>query len=286
MKNPVLNRRLDRFTRRVKDKFGDWVIVTGDYQNYETALSVECKKHGEFFVSPVNLMAREIPCLECRREIVFPPKECEKCGSTHDTFTRKNKMTLCRTHHEQWLKDGSFRDRNILDCNKIKIIEDYAEMLLYNGRGETVGKVKIDIEDIERVQQHKWHINDNDQKYVTSESFEERTVRLHRFLMDCPKDKIVDHIDRDIFNCRKSNLRICSRTENNWNAGVRRDSGTGIRGVYFDKTSGKYKAHIQVNKKRINLGTFSGIDEAIKIRRKAEKTHYGDYAPDWGEGND
>ena len=50
-------------------------------------------------------------------------------------------------------------------------------------------------------------------KYVSFVSNHE-VFRLHRFVMNNPKNTDVDHINGDTFDNRRVNLRNCSRSEN------------------------------------------------------------------------
>lgn len=47
------------------------------------------------------------------------------------------------------------------------------------------------------------------------------------------------------------------------------------RGIRYDKATGKYIARISVYKKRLHLGCFNTVEEAIAARREAELKHYG-----------
>lgn len=47
-------------------------------------------------------------------------------------------------------------------------------------------------------------------------------------------------------------------------------SSTGVRGVYFNKRKNRYQAFINVDKKTKYLGSYASLEEATKIRRKAE----------------
>ena len=40
---------------------------------------------------------------------------------------------------------------------------------------------------------------------------------LHRLIVNCPKGKVVDHINGNTLDNRKENLRICSKLENQYN---------------------------------------------------------------------
>lgn len=49
---------------------------------------------------------------------------------------------------------------------------------------------------------------------------------------------------------------------------------TGIRGVYKTGGPGRYQARITVNKKEIYLGSSTSLDDAIAMRKNAEKEYY------------
>ncbi|PBB41756.1 hypothetical protein CK222_21610 [Mesorhizobium sp. WSM3866] len=91
----------------------------------------------------------------------------------------------------------------------------------------------------------------------------------------------IDHINGDGKDNRIENLRLVSHLENCRNLGRRlpknpeRDSG--VNGVYWHKQSRKWMARIKINGKWIYLGTYSHLDEAVRIRKDAEKA-YGFHA--------
>jgi hypothetical protein len=50
-------------------------------------------------------------------------------------------------------------------------------------------------------------------------------------------------------------------------------STTGVRGVYFQKSKGRYVAMINVDKKQVYLGSSKNFDKAVKMRRDAEREY-------------
>lgn len=50
-------------------------------------------------------------------------------------------------------------------------------------------------------------------------------------------------------------------------------STTGVRGVYFSKRKKNYQAFINVDKKQVYLGSSRNLDEAVKMRREAEREY-------------
>ena len=82
----------------------------------------------------------------------------------------------------------------------------------------------------------------------------------------------IDHIDGDRSNNLIENLRSATKIDNSKNTKLSSRNRYGKPGVY-ETPSGKWIARINQNKKRINLGTYETLDEAIHAREKAEKLY-------------
>ena len=76
-------------------------------------------------------------------------------------------------------------------------------------------------------------------------------------------------------NYEPSNCRWVTTTIQNINQRIRKDNKSGQKGVHFDNKSNKWKASIKVKKQHIHLGYFENLDDAIKIRKNAEKKYFG-----------
>lgn len=96
-------------------------------------------------------------------------------------------------------------------------------------------------------------------------------VYLHRWIMDCPNDRQVDHINgEDTLNCRRENLRIVKQAENAQNRSKPNQNNTsGIQGVSRYKRNGKWRADIYINGKQIHLGCFTDIKKAEDVIKAA-----------------
>ena len=90
--------------------------------------------------------------------------------------------------------------------------------------------------------------------------------------------RYIDHINGDTFDNRIANLRDATYAQNNQNAKIRKDSTSGVKGVFLHKASGKWAASCQVNKKRQHLGLFATIEEAEKAVKSFRNQHHGEFA--------
>lgn len=91
---------------------------------------------------------------------------------------------------------------------------------------------------------------------------------------------IIDHIDGDTHNNRIYNLRLVEPHQNQKNrTRIDQRNKSGCTGVSWCKTYKKWQAHISINGKLKNLGVFKEKQQAINIRLKAEKEHYGEFSP-------
>jgi len=82
----------------------------------------------------------------------------------------------------------------------------------------------------------------------------------------------VDHINRDGCDNRIENLREVTAREQSANTGIGKANTSGVKGVSFLKDRGKWRASININGRKTNLGTFFDISDAISARKLAEVT--------------
>lgn len=132
-------------------------------------------------------------------------------------------------------------------------------------------EVIIDDEDFKKVKNLHFYLHKAGQFLYVRFGIKNKQY-LHRFITNAPKDKVVDHINRNTLDNRKINLRVCTIQENLRNQ-KRPNSKTGYTGVAI-AYKGKYSAQIKINYKKIHLGIFNTIEEALKARRLAEKQYY------------
>lgn len=129
----------------------------------------------------------------------------------------------------------------------------------------------FDLDDFDKVKQYQWHC---DKKGYICTCVNHKALFLHRLIMNNNDSNVViDHINRDKHNNCKSNLRICSFSDNTLNSKIRIDNTSGYKGVSFNKRYNKWESYITINYKRIHLGKFNTIEEAIQARKNYEIEH-------------
>lgn len=154
--------------------------------------------------------------------------------------------------------------------NKYITFDKYSELHIYY-KNEFKGIVIIDTEDIEKIKNYIWSINNNN--YVVNYK-NKKVLLLHRLVMNVhniefnAKTNTIDHINNNTLDNRKCNLRICSASNNIHN---RKDlKNKPHNGVYYSKSNKKWTATIKIAGKRYYLGTYINIENAIKARKDAE----------------
>ena len=128
----------------------------------------------------------------------------------------------------------------------------------------------VDDEDFEILNKKKWYFNPAGSKGYAAHDDKNGRVLMHRVIIGAKKDELVDHINRNSLDNRKSNLRIADKSLNGHNSKLRSDSTSGVKGVGWHKQVKMWRAYIQVRGKAISLGVYHNISDAIKARKAAE----------------
>ncbi|MBB4699323.1 HNH endonuclease [Sphaerisporangium siamense] len=86
---------------------------------------------------------------------------------------------------------------------------------------------------------------------------------VHRWVLGAQRGdgRIVDHINGDPYDCRRSNLRFVTAAENSANR--RTTAASGFRGVC--KRHGRWAAQGKVRGRAVHLGTYDTVQEAAWV---------------------
>jgi len=104
---------------------------------------------------------------------------------------------------------------------------------------------------------------------------------LHRFVMGCPNFVTVDHINRNVLDCRIKNLRYATKRQQIFNRGKNR-KGLGYSSVYkgvsWSKKRMKWQSTIYYDGKQYNLGYSDNEEDAAKKYNKKASELMGEFA--------
>lgn len=150
------------------------------------------------------------------------------------------------------------------------------------------GSITIVDEDIfEQVNKYKWRLFGNyvGRKYYShSENGKSKykLMYLHRLIMDTPKGMETDHINRNPLDNRRTNLRICTTSQNHANRPSKKGSVSKYKGVRHIPPSSRAKkewiAELRINNKTVYLGNYkTEIEAALAYDDKAIEI-FGEYA--------
>lgn len=204
--------------------------------------------------------------------------QCD-CGNTkvvRDSHLKSGSVKSCGClQRENGSKSGEAkRGRNVWKIdeeNKLAIGTDKSGMTF-----------KVDIEEYERVRTRYWAVDKSRGGYVYSNRHKsecdktEKRILLHRYIAQAPEGMVVDHINHDPSDNRKSNLRIATRAENGHNK-----IACGVS--FWSKCSKKPWCAAITNNGETRRKWFATAEEAIKQRLSWEEELFGEFAYDPAE---
>jgi len=142
----------------------------------------------------------------------------------------------------------------------------------------------VDAGDYEFLSQYKWTavlIGRKGYKYWSAQTkIGGRSVFMHRLIMAAPNDLQVDHKNQNTLDNQRSNLRLCTNSQNQANRPLSKRNTSGYRGVVLDRSVVKniWRAQIRINRKRLHLGNFAASEDAARAYDEAARFHFGEFA--------
>lgn len=100
---------------------------------------------------------------------------------------------------------------------------------------------------------------------------------LHHYLFENIKGLEIDHINLDVLDNRRENIRYCTHQQNQMNQPLQRNNKSGVSGVSFYPARNKYRARIKVKQQEIHLGYYNTLEEATMARNVGMQCMFGAY---------
>lgn len=141
----------------------------------------------------------------------------------------------------------------------------------------------VDADMYDELNKYNWHSHAGYAARTKKRKGVVTIILMHREILGL-KDpsQIVDHINRDKADNRRSNLRIVSKSENGRNRPKDSDGSNQYKCIYkfHDKHKRKkpYYVQITVNGKKHHGGYFKSPDEALDTYNDMAKRLHGDFA--------
>lgn len=114
-----------------------------------------------------------------------------------------------------------------------------------------------------------------------SANSKKKMTLMHRLITNFPKGMEVDHINGNKLDNRRSNLRVCTRSENAKNRRLSKSNKSGYHGVHYattEKRRKRWAASIRVNGKKKYIGRFFTLAEAVMAYNKSALKYHGKFA--------
>lgn len=152
------------------------------------------------------------------------------------------------------------------------------------------GKVAlIDDEDGERVMAYKWtvqaHVRRGKTIYYAHRNLArqgrkgaQKSILLHRFILNAPDDMQVDHVNSDGLDNRRANLRLATSSQNCCNRTRHPNNKTGFTGVYWHNRLKTFCVQVRYEGATYSLSGFDMAEDAARARDALAKRYHGEFA--------
>ena len=141
----------------------------------------------------------------------------------------------------------------------------------------------VDDEDFIELNKYKWWAIKQWNKFYAARKIvldggKRRLLSIHSFLMNTQKWLDTDHINGDGLDNKRSNLRVCTRGENQMNRWKQNNNTSWFKWVCWHKLANKWLAYISINWKRKHLWYFSDKLEAYEAYCEACIKYHWEFA--------
>ena len=145
--------------------------------------------------------------------------------------------------------------------NKYDLTHDYG--IGYTSKNEPF---YFDLEDYDKIKDYCWMYDGYG--YVVDRN----NLKQHRLIMNEYNPEIeIDHINHNISDNRKINLRRANRSDNQSNSKLSKNNTSQCKGVSYRKDVGKWRSVLIRNNIRYELGSYLKKEDAVKARKEAEE---------------
>lgn len=156
--------------------------------------------------------------------------------------------------------------------NDVITIGNTTLIALRNGSEKLVATAAVDSNCWQKIKHISWSLSSGGyaKGFVKGYKGLHKFVSLHQIVMGQPPTSYeIDHINRNKLDCRRSNLRFTTRTENHLNRSIYTKSLSGRTGIF--KKGDKFEIYFNYKGEKKYLGRYNSIEEAAVAREEAYK---------------
>ncbi len=190
--------------------------------------------------------------------------------------SRSRHIGYCGRHYKQMYRHGKILERTRYDPNIFTIKGDICEITLFSDEGNKCAIALVDTCNYDLVKQHKWGL---DGRGMVTTHIKGKCVALHNFILDRKGSRKiqVDHKDMDRLDNRRSEIRLCSNSQNNMNVGLRSDNVSGYKGVCWYNRDKVWCARLWAGGELKLRKYFKELPNAVKAYVEAAKKYHGEF---------
>ena len=104
--------------------------------------------------------------------------------------------------------------------------------------------------------EHKWYAAKIGERFYAQRQDKGGTIKMHSEILDVPPGMVGDHKNHNTLDNRKSNVRICTPAQNNYNRLPQAAGTSRYKGVYWHKDNCRWEAKIGHNGLAIHIGYY------------------------------
>lgn len=220
---------------------------------------------------------------------VYRDSSRERICSLEGCFSKSHNSIMCYTHRSDGNDYSEQIEKLSRPLNTYTLVNnEYYEMTVSNS--DII--YKISKEDYTFAKSRNWWCLKGNKFYLIGKETIEGVVRRITYHAELLKDRVekldkeynfekvivVDHINGDVLDNRRSNLRVRTPSENNMNKVIQSNNISGIAGVSWHKRDNIWHATISKDGKQKHLGNFYYFRNAVRARVKAEDNYFGEHA--------
>lgn len=153
--------------------------------------------------------------------------------------------------------------------NKYETSGDTTKLFITTYRKGIV-ETLIDTEDLPKLISYgqRWSLFTETEHHRYATSMREiegkrKFVALHRIILDAPKGLLVDHINGDTLDNRKSNIRIVTPSQNQFNRRIQKNNTSGVPGLRWRESKNRWEACIMFNRQCVYQKHFKEFSDAV-----------------------